>query len=266
MPSDFLLFFRSNITTRADAIAVGGDLMHQAAADRIASEIASVGEQTRQAAERYEGVFLALRRALKDELSQAASLADAALAAMAIADAAASAFVAHFPNQPARDCRAGCDACCHLYVMIPPGVAEAIGDYLIKRLDPAALTELRGELERAAAAADALADPSRLRHRCPLLGSDGRCTIYEVRPPTCRAFTSKSAAACRSLVFDPNGPVSTIPQNPSQFRVYIEATGALEQAALSRGLPPRQRGLAAALLAALPGQDGTPPSLPLSRE
>ena len=223
------------------------------AADWIASEIADVGEQTRLVAERYDGMFPALRSALSYELSQATSLAEGARAVMEIADAAATALMTHFPNQPARDCRAGCDACCHLYVMIPPGIAEAIGEHLTERLDPPAVAELRAELEKAAAAAAALADPFTLRHRCPLLGPGGLCTIYEVRPLTCRAFTSKSAAACRSLVFDPDGPVSSVAQNPSQFRVYVEATGVLEQEARSRGLPAQQKGLAAALLEVLPG-------------
>lgn len=224
------------------------------AVDRIISEITSVGEQTRQLAGRYEGLFLELRRTLKDELSRASSLADAALIAMAIADAAASAFTSHFPHQPRRDCHAGCDACCHLYVTIPPGVAEVIVDFLTERLDPVAVAALRVELIKAAAAADASTDPTRLRHPCPLLGSNGLCMIYDVRPLTCRAFTSKSAAACRSLVFDPNGTVAAIAQSPSQFRVYIEATGALEQAASSRGLPAQQTGLAKALLARLSEQ------------
>ncbi|MDE1996631.1 MAG: YkgJ family cysteine cluster protein, partial [Rhizobiaceae bacterium] len=214
--------------------------------------IADVGEQTRLVAERYEGIFPALRSALSYELSQAPSLAEGARAVMAITDAAANALMTHFPNQPARDCRAGCDACCHLYVMIPPGIAEAIGEYLVEHLDSAALAALRVELEQAADAAAKLPDPFMLRHRCPLLGSDGLCTIYDVRPLTCRAFTSKSAAACRSLVFDPDGPVSSVPQNPSQFRVYVEATGALEQEARARGLPAQQKGLAAALLEVLP--------------
>jgi hypothetical protein len=240
--------------------------MLQEAVERITSEIASVGDQTRLVAKRYEGVFLELRRTLNDELSRTATPAGRALVAMAIADSAASAFTSHFPDQSKRDCRAGCDACCHLYVMIPPGVAEVIGDFLTERLDPVALAKLRVELAAAAAAAAAVADPSRLRHRCPMLGSDGFCTIYEVRPLTCRAFTSKSAAACRSLVFDPDGPVSTIPQAPSQFRVYIEATRALEQAALSQGLPPQQTGLAAALLTVLPEPDSTQPALPPSWE
>jgi hypothetical protein len=226
--------------------------MPETDADRIIAEVASVGEQTRQAAARYEGVFVALRRALQDQLLQAASPAAGARAVMATADAVASAIETYFPNQPKRDCRAGCDACCHLYVMIPPGVADAIGDYLIERLGRAALAELRIELEKAAAATAALADPATLRYRCPLLGPDGLCTIYEVRPLTCRSFTSASAAACRSLVFDPNSAVAAISQNPSRFRVYVEATKALEQAAVSRGQPPAQKGLAAALLAVLP--------------
>jgi Fe-S-cluster containining protein len=226
--------------------------MPQKAAAEIAAEITAVGELTQQAALRYETVFKHLRNLLRDAASGAAGLADGALSVMAIADAAADAFQTQFPNQPARDCRAGCDACCHLYVMIPPGVAEAIGNYLTPRLRPSALAALRGDLKAAVAAAEALPDPSTLRRRCPLLGADGHCTIYEVRPLTCRAFTSGSALACRSMVFDTESAVGSIPQNPSQFRVYVEATAALEQAAAARGQSSQQVGLAAGLLAVLP--------------
>lgn len=232
--------------------------MPQTAIDRIVSEVESVGEQTRLMAQRYEGIFVALRGTLTDQLAQAPIPADGARAVMATADAVANAIATHFPNQPPRDCRAGCDACCHLYVMVPPGTAEAIAAYLSARLDPAALAALRIELAKAAAAAAALADPSQLRYPCPLLAPDGTCTIYEVRPLTCRSFTSTSASACRSLVFDPHSTVTAIPQNPSQFRVYVEATKALEQAALARGRPAEQTGLAAALLAVLGDPDGAP--------
>jgi len=225
--------------------------MHSTPADLIATEIAAVGELTRQAAERYEGIYHSLRQTLTDELAHTSEPADRALAVMTIADAAAAAFAARFPNQPTTDCRPGCDACCHLYVMIPPGVAEAIGAYLVKHLASSALAELKLELERAASAAEAAADPTILRRRCPLLGVDGRCTIYAVRPLTCRAFTSRSAAACHHLAFGPNGAATTISQNPSQFRVYIEATKALEQAALAHGQPTQQVELAKGLLAAL---------------
>jgi hypothetical protein len=55
------------------------------------------------------------------------------------------------------------------------------------------------------------------------------------------------------MVFDPESSVTTITQNPAQFRVYVEATGALEQGARLRGLPAQQKGLSAALLEVLPG-------------
>ncbi|KAA0698262.1 YkgJ family cysteine cluster protein [Neorhizobium sp. P12A] len=226
--------------------------MSTTATDRIMHDIAAVGELTRLAAERYDGVYVSLRAAMMEALSRAADLGDGARAVMDMADAAAGAIMEHYPNQPARACRAGCDACCHLYVMIPPGIAEAIAAYLTERLEPEALLKLRGELQKAADAAAGLADPSTLVHRCPLLGSDGLCTIYEVRPLTCRAFTSKSAAACRSMVFDPESAVTTITQNPAQFRVYVEATSALQQAARLRGLSAQQKGLSAALLEILP--------------
>lgn len=229
--------------------------MSLTAGDLLTSEIREIADQTRQVAARYEGVFLTLRRNLGAATASAASPADGARAVMAIADATAQAFMDHLPNQPVRDCQAGCDACCHLYVMIPPGVAEAIRNVLVERLDKAALAELRRDLQSAANAADALGDPKALRRRCPLLGVDGLCTVYDVRPPTCRAFTSGSVAACRSLVFDPSGAVSSIAQNPSQFRVYVEATAALENAARARGAPAQQLGLAAALLAVLPETD-----------
>lgn len=136
--------------------------------------------------------------------------------------------------------------------MVPPGVAQAISSYLVDNLTSENLEALLKKLKQSADTAAASKDPAKLRHRCPLLGEDGLCTIYEVRPPTCRAFTSGSVAACRSLVFDPNSAVHSIPQNPSQFRVYVEATAALQRAAISRGLPAQQAGLAAALLSVLP--------------
>ncbi len=223
------------------------------ATEPMVSEIAALGEQTRQALQRYEAVFPTLGEAMSGEIASHDDLADAALAVMAMADAAADAFKAHFPNPPVLACRAGCDACCHLHVMVPPGVAEAMARHLVTHRPPFELAALKAELQKATDAAQDVPDPSKLHYRCPLLGIDGLCTVYEVRPLTCRAFTSKSAAACRSLVFDPQSPVSSIPQSPSHFAVYVEATKALETAARMRDLPSRQRSLAPALLEALAG-------------
>ncbi|MBX3001332.1 MAG: hypothetical protein KF893_22615, partial [Caldilineaceae bacterium] len=46
----------------------------------------------------------------------------------------------------------------------------------------------------------------RLRQLCPLL-VDGRCSVYYVRPLTCRGYTSNDAGRCRSKVEAPDQPV-----------------------------------------------------------
>jgi Fe-S-cluster containining protein len=39
--------------------------------------------------------------------------------------------------------------------------------------------------------------------RCPLLGSDGRCTEYDHRPPLCRDYQAGEDALCAMHVSDP---------------------------------------------------------------
>jgi Fe-S-cluster containining protein len=214
----------------------------------VLDDIADLGALTRSLSGRYEAIFRSFRMALARELDQAETMAEAALRAMAMAEAAAATFRAAFPNQPALACTGGCAACCHLFVAVPPGVAEAMAAHILATRPQEARAQLVAELDDAARAAAAMADPARLRRRCPLLGADDRCTVYDVRPPACRAFTSTSAARCRQLLDDPSRDV---PQNAGQYRLFIEATAALQETARRRGLADGQRGLAAALLDAL---------------
>lgn len=214
----------------------------------VLDDIADLGALTRSLSGRYEAIFRSFRMALARELDQAETMAEAALRAMAMAEAAAATFRAAFPSQPALACTGGCAACCHLFVAVPPGVAEAMAAHILATRPPEARAQLVAELDDAARAAAAMADPARLRRRCPLLGADDRCTVYDVRPPACRAFTSTSAARCRQLLDDPSRDV---PQNAGQYRLFIEATAALQETARRRGLADGQRGLAAALLDAL---------------
>ncbi|WP_372022826.1 YkgJ family cysteine cluster protein (plasmid) [Tistrella mobilis] len=218
----------------------------------VLDDIADLGALTRSLSGRYEAIFRGFRAALAGRLDQAETMADAALQAMEMAEATAAAFRSAFPNQPALACTGGCAACCHLFVAVPPGVAEAMAAHIAATHPPAARDRLIADLRAAAAAAASMADPARLRRRCPLLGADDRCTVYDVRPPACRAFTSTSAARCRQLLDDPSRDV---PQNAGQYRLFIEATAALQDAARHRALPAEQQGLAAALLAALDNAD-----------
>ena len=222
----------------------------QQAIDYVAAEIADVGALMRTLSGRYEGIFVNLRAALGVALAESATMAVAARDAADIAEAASASFRDHVPNQPATACASGCAACCHLYVQVPPGTAALMAAHIAATFTPAARDALQERLVIAAAAANSVDDKARLRLRCPLLGHDDRCTVYEVRPLSCRAFTSKSLPRCRQVVFgDAQG--AGVEQNPAHYRIHMEATFALEQAAKDRGLPAEQKGLAAALLEAM---------------
>jgi len=213
----------------------------------VADDVAEVGALMRDLSGRYEAMFSNLRTTLAVTLAQSATMADAAREAGAIADAAAAAVHAHIPNQPQLACASGCSPCCHLQVQVPPGIAAAMVAHIDAVFTAADRAALRERLARAAAAVVAAPDPAALRLRCPLLGADERCTVYEVRPLSCRAFTSRSLPRCQQVVFG-NDPTGGIEQNAAHFRIHVEATAALELEARNRGLPHQQKGLALALL------------------
>lgn len=224
--------------------------------DRVVGEFAEVGALTRSVADRFEGVFRTYRGELQRLADGAPTVADAARDVIAVLEAAGSGFSAAFPNQPATDCAAGCAFCCHLAVAVPPGVAEMIADHVAETFSSEARSALMVRLRAAEALAIAAADPTSLRDRCPLLGPDNRCTVYAVRPISCRAFTSPSATRCETLIAGA-APDGGIPQNASLFRLHRDATAVLEQTARVRGEPAMQKGLAEALLDAMgrPGED-----------
>jgi Fe-S-cluster containining protein len=220
----------------------------QDAIDFISDDIAEVGTLMRSLSGRYEGIFDNLRGAYGVVLERADSIADAARDATVLADAAAAGVRRNIPNQPAMACSSGCAACCHLYVQVPPGTAAVMAGHIAAHFTPADREALRERLTVAAAAAREAPDPTRLRLRCPLLGRDDRCSVYEVRPLSCRAFTSRSVARCHEVVFGETPAGTGVEQNAAHFRIHMEATFALEQAARHRGLPDQQKGLAQALL------------------
>jgi Fe-S-cluster containining protein len=220
----------------------------QDAIDFVSDDIAEVGTLMRSLSGRYEGIFGNLRAAYGVAFEQADSISDAARDAAAIADAAATAIRNHIPNQPGTACSSGCAACCHLYVQVPPGTAAVMAAHIATHFTPAEQEALRTRLDVAAAAARNAADVTKLRMRCALLGPDNRCSVYEVRPLSCRAFTSRSVARCHDVVYGDVPEGTGVEQNAAHFRIHMEGTFALEQAARNRGLPDTQKGLAQALL------------------
>ena len=101
--------------------------------------------------------------------------------------------------QPRLDCKEGCSYCC-----CKPGVLVSVPELLriVDRVqttfDAAGVAALRDRARRyveqlAGRSVDAPTDES---FPCPLL-SDGRCSVYDVRPLTCRGYNSTSVDACR---------------------------------------------------------------------
>ncbi|MDZ4371198.1 MAG: hypothetical protein U1C74_07240 [Phenylobacterium sp.] len=168
--------------------------------DGPAGRLSGFGALTRSVADRFEGVFRTYRGELQRLADGAPTVADAARDVIAVLEAAGSEFSAAFPNQPATDCAAGCAFCWHLAVAVPPGIAEMIADHIDATFTAEARSALLVRLQSAEALALAAADPTTLRHRCPLLGEDSRCTVYLVRPISCRAFTSPAATRWEALL------------------------------------------------------------------
>lgn len=215
----------------------------------LVDEIMELGDQMRALAARYEAQF-ALAGDLFASAAQAApDPATAAEDILGLLDAASAAMKTFLPHPPTLACGRGCSACCHLPVAVPPGVAELIARHLRQRRPLAEIEALKVQLQADVEAEAAHTEPLQRRRPCPLLGPDGSCSVYPVRPIACRAFTSSSAQRCHEVIFgdQPGG----IDQHPPLYRLHREATAALEQEARRRGLPAAQTGLSRGLLAAL---------------
>jgi Fe-S-cluster containining protein len=139
-----------------------------------------------------------VRAAVASELGDTRDVVAAARRAHRELDAEVARALARDPSNPPA-CAAGCSYCCHVHVEATRAEVLAVARHL---------TESRAEAERAAFV-ERLAAQVRVveamdyeqrwnaRVRCALLGDDGKCTIYDVRPLRCRAFHSYSADVCR---------------------------------------------------------------------
>jgi Fe-S-cluster containining protein len=93
-------------------------------------------------------------------------------------------------------CRKGCSWCCHgTKIHINAHEAMLLAKTVRARPDGVAT----GETVRRVAAAFRTLSPSERwaeQTACPLLGPEGACTVYDVRPIQCRACHSLDAGAC----------------------------------------------------------------------
>jgi Fe-S-cluster containining protein len=123
--------------------------------------------------------------------------------AMGATSRLADGFLANAPAG-AVACKAGCDHCCHQMVGVTAPEALTIFDHLQKTRAPAELESITQRIAAAHEQRKALSSDERFSpdHPCVFL-VEGHCSIYEVRPLSCRGVNSLDAGECSRRLRDP---------------------------------------------------------------
>ncbi len=131
------------------------------------------------------------------------SIADLGVSAMISTSKLVDHFLAHAP-EGALACRSGCAHCCHQSVGVTPPEALAIHRHVRATFDPDARERLRTRINALAETARQATKDQRLSPDlpCPFL-VEQRCSIYEVRPLSCRGVNSLDAGICEKKLTDP---------------------------------------------------------------
>jgi Fe-S-cluster containining protein len=102
-------------------------------------------------------------------------------------------------------CKAGCSWCCNFSVDVRPVEVLNIVQFVRQHFSAAAQRQLRTEVEANAQVLANLDDMQRMQHniKCPFL-IESRCSIYEVRPQTCRNYHATSSVGCQQSYEQPD--------------------------------------------------------------
>jgi len=103
------------------------------------------------------------------------------------------------PDAHTLACKNGCYWCCYFTVDVRAVEVFSILDFMERELSPEQQTRVRREIEANSALLRGLSETQRMRRnvKCPFL-AEGRCTIYQARPQTCRNYHATDAAGCRA--------------------------------------------------------------------
>jgi Fe-S-cluster containining protein len=154
-------------------------------------------------------------------------------------------------------CRAGCTWCCYFTVDVRAAEVFIILDYIGKTFTTADKERVYAELRANSELLNSLDEAERVTRnlKCPFL-ADGRCSVYAVRPQSCRNYHATDVAGCQ-LSFEQPENLDIDPDfAPGVYQsgaAHVEAvSGALEQA----GYDVRVYELNGAFSAALSDADG----------
>jgi len=145
----------------------------------------------------------------------------------------ADGFLARAPSGSVA-CKAGCAHCCYQSVGVTPPEALAIVDHLRKTLPGAALARVASRVAEAHERTRGLSAEERFspEHPCVFLES-GRCSIYEVRPLSCRGMNSLDAGECEKRLHEPEARAAFLASGAGS-RAFLEPIRAFH--AVSAGL------------------------------
>lgn len=101
-------------------------------------------------------------------------------------------------RQPKIECRPGCDYCCYLRVGVRAHEVYLIASYIDKHFKEAEKASL---LDRLEAHWEKVSGLTRIEHittnvACPLK-SENQCSVYPVRPLSCRRYHSSDLQSCK---------------------------------------------------------------------
>jgi hypothetical protein len=163
-----------------------------------------------------------------------------------IAGAALTAAVLREPPRRPSACAEECAWCCYQRVGVAAPEVIRIAAQVRATFTAPQVQALQGRLAQALASPRQGAAPL----PCPLLVNN-RCSVYAVRPMTCRGFNSSDAAACQASVMDHSR--TAVPVYPPQLRIANVVLDGMRAGIRESGLEGELLELAAALRIALPG-------------
>jgi hypothetical protein len=176
--------------------------------------------------------------------------------AHAFVDRVVDAEVAKIPADERPVCCVGCAACCHLHTVALPPEVLAIAKHVEREFSDEARESLRHRMQAHIDATQGLTAGQRrqLRLPCPLL-VEGRCSVYTVRPLSCRGWNSLDRGLCDADLADPSRG-TTARLNLRQYVLAGRAAEGLAAASHARGIEHRRLDLVRGLQKALADPNG----------
>lgn len=113
--------------------------------------------------------------------------------------------IAAAPDVGTLACRAGCTWCCYFTVDVRAAEAFRILEFVEKSFTPEEKARVYAEVHRNSVVLGKLDERERVTRnmKCPFL-NEGRCTIYEARPQSCRNYHATDVAGCRQSYEEPD--------------------------------------------------------------